>query len=37
MLKVEAIFSFMVGFLMEVAIFIEVQSRGYRIRHRCGI
>ena len=31
--KAKAIVSFMVGFLVAVAIFIEVPSRRYRIRH----
>ena len=37
MLEVETIVSFMARFLMEVAIFIEVPSRRYRIRHRCRV
>ena len=37
MLEAEAVVSFMARFLMEVAIFIEVPSRRYKIRHRCGI
>ena len=37
MLKVETIVGFMARFLMEVAIFIEVPSRRYRIRHRCRV
>ena len=35
--EAEAIVGFMAGFLMEVTILIEVPSRRYRIRHRCGI
>ena len=34
--EVEAI-GFMGGFLTEVTILIEVPSRRYKIRHRCGI
>ena len=37
MLEVETIVGFMARFLMEVAIFIEVPSRRYRIRHRCRV
>ena len=37
MLKMKAIVGFMAGFLMEVAIFIEVPSRKYKIGHKCGI
>ena len=37
MLEVEAIVSFMVEFLVEVIIFIEVPSRRHEIRHRYGI
>ena len=37
MLKAKTIVSFMAEFLMEVAVFIEVPSRRYKIRHRCGI
>ena len=37
MFKVEAIVIFMSMFLMEVAIFIEVPSRKYKIGHKCGI
>ena len=36
-LEVEIIVSLMARFLMEVAIFIEVPSRRYKIRHRCVI
>ena len=35
--EAEAIIGFMARFLMEVTILIEVPSRRYRIRHRCGI
>ena len=35
--EAEAIVSFMSRFLMEVTILIEVPSRRYGIRHRCGI
>ena len=35
--EAEAIVSFMTRFLMEVTILIEVPSRRYGIRHRCGI
>ena len=34
---VEAIVDFTAKFLMEVAIFIEVPSGRYRIRHRCRV
>ena len=37
MLEEETIVSFMARFLMEVAVFIKVPSRRYRIRHKCGI
>ena len=37
MLEAETIFSFMVGFLVEVVIFIEVPSGRYKIGYRCGI
>ena len=37
MLEAKTIVSFMAKFLMEVAVFIEVPSRRYKIRHRCGI
>ena len=37
MLEAETIFSFMVGFLVEVVIFIEVPSGRYEIGYRCGI
>ena len=37
MLEAETIFNFMVGLLVEVAIFIEVPSGRYVIRHRCAI
>ena len=36
-LEEETIVSFMARFLVEVAIFIEVPSGRYGIRHRCGI
>ena len=36
MFEAEAIISFMVWFLVEVTILIEVPSRRYEIRHRCG-
>ena len=35
--KVKAIVNFMARFLMKVTILIEVPSRRYGIRHRCGI
>ena len=35
--EAEAIVSLMARFLMEVAIFIEVPSRRYKIGHKCGI
>ena len=35
--KVEVIVDFMARFLMEVTILIEVPSRIYEVRHRCGI
>ena len=35
--EAEAIVSFMAGFLTEVTILIEVTSKRYGIRHRCGI
>ena len=37
MFKVEAIASFVVGFLVVMTILIEVPSRRQRIRHRCRI
>ena len=37
MLEVEAIVKFMAGFLMKVAIFNEVPSKRYKIRHGCGV
>ena len=37
MFEAEAIISFMVWFLVEVTILIEVPSKRYGIRHRCGI
>ena len=37
MFEAETIFDFMARFLIEVAIFIEVPSIRYKIRHRCGI
>ena len=37
MLEEETIVSFMARFLMEMAVFIKVPSRRYRIRHKCGI
>ena len=37
MLEAKTIVSFMAEFLMEVAVFIEVPSRRYKIRHKCGI
>ena len=37
MSKAEAIAGFMAGFLVEVAIFIEVPNRRYEVRHGCGI
>jgi len=37
MFEAEAIVNFMVRFLMEVTILIEVPSRRYGIKHRCGI
>ena len=37
MLEAETIFSFMVGFLVEVAIFIEVPGGRHGIGHRCRI
>ena len=37
MFEVKAIVGFMSRFLMKVTILIEVPSRRYRIRHRCGI
>ena len=37
MLKAETIVDLMARFLMEVAIFVEVPSRRYIIRHRCGV
>ena len=37
MFKVEAIVSFMAKFLMEVAAFVIVPRRRYKIRHMCGI
>ena len=36
MFEVEAIVTFMAGFLIKVTILIEVPSKRYRIRHRCG-
>ena len=35
--KAETIVDFMVGFLVEVTIFIKVSSKRQRIRHRYGI
>ena len=35
--KAEEIVDFIAEFLMEVTILIEVTSRRYGIRHRCGI
>ena len=37
MLEAKTIVNFMAEFLMEVAVFIEVPSRRYKIRHKCGI
>ena len=37
MLEVEAIVKFMDRFLMRVAIFNEVPSKRYKIRHGCGV
>ena len=37
MLEVETIVDFVAKFFMEVAIFIEVPNRRYRVRHGCGI
>ena len=37
MSKAEAIVGFMAGFLVEVAIFIEVPNMRYEVRHGCGI
>ena len=37
MLEVEAIVKFMARFLMRVAIFNEVPSKRYKIRHGCGV
>ena len=37
MFEVEAIVGFMAKFLVVMTIFIEVPSRRYEIRHRCGI
>ena len=37
MFEVEAIVGFVAGFLVVVAIFIEVPSRRYRIRHECRV
>ena len=37
MFEVETIVDFMARFLIEVAIFIEIPSIRYKIRHRCGI
>ena len=37
MFKAEAIVGFVAEFLVEVAIYIEVPSRRYRVRHVCGI
>ena len=37
MFKAKTIVSFMARFFMEVAIFIEVLRRRYRIGHKCGI
>ena len=37
MLEVEAIVKFMAKFLMRVAIFNEVPSKRYKIRHGCGV
>ena len=36
-LEAETIVSFMAKFLVEMAIFVEVPSGRYGIRHRCGI
>ena len=36
MFEVEAIVGFMAKFLVVMTIFIEVPSRRYEIRHRCG-
>ena len=35
--KVEAIIDFVAGFLVVMAIFIEVPSGRYRIRHECKV
>ena len=37
MFEAEAIVGFMAGCLVKVTILIEVPSRSYEIRHRCGI
>ena len=37
MFEAKAIVGFMAEFLVEVAIFIEVPSRRYKVRHGCGI
>ena len=37
MFEAEAIVGFVAEFLVEVAIYIEVPSRRYRVRHGCGI
>ena len=37
MFEVVAIVGFVVKFLMEVAILIEVPSERYRVRHGCGV
>ena len=37
MFEAKAIVGFMVGFLVVMAIFIEVPSGRYRIRHECGV
>ena len=37
MFEAEAIVGFMAGFLVVVAIFIEVPSERYGIRHGCGV
>ena len=37
MFEAKAIVGFVAEFLVEVAIFIEVPSKRYRVRHGCGI
>ena len=37
MFEAETIVGFMARFFMEVAIFIKVPSKRYKIGHRCGI